>query len=249
MKPILNFAFRCLLLLMLYPLTTTAADLREDMVALDRAFVPAFGVINRTPPQPEEAKRAVSKLGVQWNGFKQKYATAQGGDPQWPSDIEKIDQKIAAAARIVDTGADFPKARDELKVVRQTFIDMRQRLNMPYLLDDVIRFHDPMEAIHLTARGKTGEQLTDADVAKISTLFSEADQRWAKVRSANIDSVIAPSAERREGLNKLMANETRALDVLKQALSSGDREAIAKSAQGLRGPFTALHSSFGAGKK
>ncbi len=248
MKSILTFALRCLLLLMLFPLTSSAADLREDMVALDRTFVPAYGVLNRTPAEPENAKRAMEALNTQWASFRQKYTAAQGGDTQWPSDMAKIDRMMVAASRIVDTGADFPKARDELKGMRQTFLDMRQRLNMPYLLDDVIRFHDPMEAIHLTARGKTGEQLSDADVARISTLFREAEQRWAKVQSATVDSVFAPTAERREILSKLMANESRAVDVLKQALAAGDREAIAKSAQGLRGPFTALHSSFGASK-
>jgi hypothetical protein len=248
MKSVLTFALRCLLLLMLFPLTSSAADLREDMVALDRTFVPAYGVLNRTPAEPENAKSAMEALNTQWASFRQKYMATQGGDTQWPSDMAKIDRMMVAASRIVDTGADFPKARDELKGMRQTFLDMRQRLNMPYLLDDVIRFHDPMEAIHLTARGKTGEQLSDADVARISALFSEAEQRWAKVRSATVDSVFAPTAERGEALNKLMGNESRAVDVLKQALAAGDREAIAKSAQGLRGPFTALHSSFGAGK-
>ena len=247
MKPVLSFACRCLLMLMLFPLTASAADLKKDMVALDRVFVPAYGVLNRTPPQPEAAKRAMAALNMQWAGFKRNYMAAQGGDTQWPSDMAKIDRMMVAASRIVDTGTDFPKARDELKGIRQTFLDMRQRLNMPYLLDDVVRFHDPMEALHLTARGKTGEQLSDADVARITALFSEAEQRWTKVQSAAGDSAFAPTADRREALNKLMANETRALDVLKQALAAGDREAIAKSAQGLRGPFTALHSSFGGG--
>lgn len=248
MKSILTFALRCLLMLMLLPLVAVAADLKEDMVALDRAFVPAYGVLNRAPAEPENAGRAMAALNTQWAGFRQKYAAAQGGDAQWPSDMAKVDRMMITASRIVDTGTDFPKARDELKGMRQTFLDMRQRLNMPYLLDDVVRFHDPMEAIHLTARGKTGEQLSDADVARITALFSEAEQRWTKVLSAAGDAAFAPTAERREALNKLMANETRAVAELKQALSSGDREAIAKSAQGLRGPFTALHSSFGAGK-
>lgn len=245
MKSILTFALRCLLLMLLFPLAASAADLKEDMVALDRAFIPAYGVLNRTPAEPENAKRAMDALNTQWAGFRQKYTAAQGGDTQWPSDMAKIDRMMVAATRIVDTGTDLPKARDELKGMRQTFLDMRQRLNMPYLLDDVVRFHDPMEAIHLTARGKTGEQLSDADVAKITALFSEAEQRWAKVQSAAGDAAFTPTAERREALNKLMANESRALNVLKQALAAGDREAIAKSAQGLRGPFTALHSSFG----
>ena len=248
MKSIFSKTLFCLLAFTLLPCTASAAGLKEDMVALDRTFVPAYGVLNRTPAEPENAKRAMEALNMQWASFRQKYTAAQGGDTQWSSDMAKIDRMMVAASRIVDTGTDFPKARDELKGMRQTFLDMRQRLNMPYLLDDVVRFHDPMEAIHLTARGKSGEQLSDADIARITALFSEAEQRWAKVQSAAGDAAFVPTAERREALIKLMANESRALDVLKQALAAGDREAIAKSAQGLRGPFTALHSSFGAGK-
>lgn len=251
MQSILKSLMRCLFAVAVFallPFAASAAGLKEDMVALDRAFIPAYGVLNRTPAEPENAKRAMDVLNAQWAGFRQHYAAVQGGDAQWPSDMAKIDRMMTTASRIVETGADLPKARDELKAMRQTFLDVRQRLNMPYLLDDVVRFHDPMEALHLTARGKTGEQLSDADVARITALFNEAEQRWAKVLSAAGDAAFVPTAERREALNKLMANESRALDVLKQALASGDREAIAKSAQGLRGPFTALHSSFGAGK-
>lgn len=249
MKSIFKSAIHCLLVFALLPFMASAAGLKEDMVAFDRVFVPAFGVINRTPPQPEDAKRAMKALDAQWVGFKQNYMAAQGGDSQWPSDMAKIDRMMVAASGIVDSGQDLPKARDELKAVRLTFLAMRQRLKMPYLLDDVVRFHDPMEAIHLTARGKTGEQLTDADVARITALFSDAEQRWAKVQSATIDSVFAPTAERRESLIKLMASETSAMNALKQDLAAGDKEAIAKSAQGLRGPFTALHSSFGGARE
>ncbi|MBS1219165.1 MAG: hypothetical protein H6R21_2298 [Proteobacteria bacterium] len=235
----------CLFVFMLLPIAASAAGLKEDMVALDRAFIPAFGIANRTPPQPEEAKRAMDAFSAQWAGFKQQHMATKGGDPQWQSDLEQIDRLIGAADRIIDSGKDFAKAREQLKAVRVAFLELRERMKMPYFLDDVVRFHDPMEAIHLIARGKTGEQLTAADVAKITGTFSEADQRWATVQGAKIDAVFAPTAERRDRLNKLIANETRAMADLQRDLAAGDREAIAKSAQGLRGPFSALYSSFG----
>ena len=56
----------CLFVFMLLPIAASAAGLKEDMVALDRAFIPAFGTLNRTPPQPEDAKRAMAALDAQW---------------------------------------------------------------------------------------------------------------------------------------------------------------------------------------
>lgn len=244
MKCILKNAIRCLLVLALLPFAASAAGLKEDMIALDRAYIPALSITNRIP-QSADTKPAMAAMNVQWASFKQKYMATQGGDKQWQPDMQKIDGLMAAANRIVDSGKDFVKAHEELEGVRLTFLEMRQRAKMSYYLDDLTRFHDPMEEIHLAAKDKSGEQLTDNDLAKIRNHFPEAEKQWARVLAVKIDPGFQPTDEKREQQNKLLASETRAMEALKQALAAGDKAAIAKSAQGLRGPFSQLYGSFG----
>lgn len=226
------------------PAATRTGGLKEDMIALDRAYIPALAITNRNP-QPDEARRAMEALNRQWASFKQKHLMAKGGDRQWKADMEKIDGLIAAANRIVDSGKDLIKAHEELEGVRLTFLAMRERSRMPYYLDDITRFHEPMEEMFLAAKGKTADTLTDADLAKIKATFPVAEKLWAKVKAGQADPAFRLNSEQREELNKLLAAETRALDALKQAIASGDKAAIAKAAQGIRGPYAALYISFG----
>lgn len=244
MKSIIARALSCLFVLVLLPTAASAAGLKEDMVALDRAYIPALAITNRNP-QPDDAKRAMDALNAQWASFKQKHMATKGGNRQWQADMEKIDSLIVAANRIVDSGKDFAKAHDELEGVRLTFLDMRQRTKMPYYLDDLTRFHNSMEEVYLAAKGKSGEQLTDADVAKINGTFPELEKLWMKVQAGKVDPAFRLTTGQSEQVNKLLANETRALDALKQAIAAGDKAAIAKSAQGIRGPYAALYVSFG----
>jgi len=239
MKSILNNVLRCLLVVMLFPVAATAAGLKEDMIALDRAYIPALSITNRTP-QSADAKRSMDAMNVQWASFKQKYMATQGGDKQWQPDMAKIDGYIVAANRIVDSGKDFVKAHEELEGVRLTFLEMRQRAKMPYYLDDLTRFHDPMEEMYLVAKGKSGEQLTDADIAKIKASFPEAEKLWAVVQKAKVDPAFVLTAEQKEQQAKFMVTETSLLNALKQGLAAGDREAIAKNAQAIRRPFPPL---------
>jgi hypothetical protein len=244
MKTFLHLVMRCVFAVALIPFAASAAGLKEDMIALDRAYIPALSITNRNP-QSADTKLAMDTMNVQWASFKRKYAASQGGDKQWQPDMAKIDGFIVAANRIVDSGKDFVKAHEELEGVRLTFLEMRQRAKMPYYLDDLTRFHDPMEEMYLVAKGKTGEQLSDADVAKIKGFFPEAEKLWSVVLKAQVDPAFLLTDAQREQQAKLMESESRMLDALKQGLAANDRAAIAKSAQGIRQPFSQLYVSFG----
>jgi hypothetical protein len=244
MKTFLHFVMRSLLLFALLPFAASAAGLKEDMIALDRAYIPALSITNRTP-QSADTKLAMNLMNAQWAIFKQKYAATQGVDKQWQPDMAKIDGYVVAANRIVDSGKDFVKAHEELEGVRLTFLEMRQRAKMPYYLDDLTRFHDPMEEMYLVAKGKSGEQLSDTDIAKIRSEFPQAERLWAVVQKATVDSAFQLTEGQKGAQAKLMAAETSLLDALKQALSANDRDGIAKNAQALRQPFSQLYVSFG----
>jgi hypothetical protein len=234
---------RAALLGLLWLPLASFAGLKEDMIALDRAYVPALAVT--TEGKLEESQRAMALLNKEWAEFKGKHAASQAGDEQWESDLAKIDDMIAEANKIVAGGVELVKAHEALEGVRFTLLDARARAKMPYFLDALTNYHDPMEAIVLTAKDKTPATFDDAEIVLIRNALPEAEKRWEAVRKTRIDAEYGFSEAQRENLAKLIANETQALETLKQALAGSDKAAVIKAAVGIKPPFAKTFMAFG----
>ncbi len=219
------------------------AGLKEDMVALDRAYIPALAVT--TQGSLPESQRAMEILNKQWAAFKKQHAAAKGGDKQWQKDFAEIDRMIAEANKVVAGGTDIVKAHEALEGVRFTLLAMRARSKMPYYLDALTHFHDPMEAIVLAVKDKKPDTLSDADAAKIKEALPEAEKLWAKVKLSRVDPAFGLSTEQQQNLDKLIANETQALETLRQALAGSDKAALIKAAMAIKPAFAKIYMSFG----
>jgi hypothetical protein len=237
------FANRMLLLAALCLPLTTFAGLVDDMVAFDRAYIPALAVT--TEGKLPESQRAMEQLNKQWASFKQQHTTAQGDDKQWKSDLAKIDRMIGDADVIVAGGVDVVKAHEALEGVRLTMLDMRARIKTPYYLDAVTSFHHPMEEIVLTAKDKSPDTFGDAEIAKIRAALPGAEKRWSAVKAARVEPAFGLNTEQQQNLAKLVANESAALETLKQVLAGNDRAAIIKAALAIKPPFAKIFVSFG----
>jgi hypothetical protein len=219
------------------------AGLKEDMIALDRAYIPAFSVTGQGTI--EESQRAMALLNKQWTDFKQKHAASLPNDKQWPSDLAKIDGLIAQANKVVASGKDLGKARTALEGFRFTMTEVRVRAGMPYFLDALLQFHGPMEAIVRSAKDKTPATLTDADVAQIRSALPDAEKRWGVIAKTRIDAEYGFSEAQRENLAKLIAEETVALETLKSTLAGNDKAAVLKATLAIRPGFGKVQRLFG----
>jgi hypothetical protein len=230
--------------LVLLPFVATAG-LHEDMVALDRAYVPALAVTNQ--PRADTAKRAIDRLRTQWNAFRAAYPVAPAGfdAAAWKRAEAGIEAAIAdAEAKIA--AARLPDAHEALEHVREAQYTLRRGANMPYWLDDLTAFHTVMEKIAGAGAGKTAETLTDADVAAIRAALPEAERTWQQVLARRGDSARYGIAPDRDGaLQKQLDAETQTLAALKAALANGDRGAIAKEAYATKPAFSKLFVMFG----
>jgi hypothetical protein len=227
--------------LLLFPLAAFAG-LKEDMIALDRAYIPALAVTSQGTL--EESQRAMALLNKQWAEFKGKHAN-RPQDKQWQADLTKIDGMIAEANKIVAGGKDLVKAHEVLEGVRFTMLEARTRAQMPYFLDALTNYHDPMEAIVLTAKDKTPANFGDGEIGLIKDSLADAEKRWAVVKQTRIDSEYGFSEAQRETLAKLIANESQALETLKKALAANDKAAVIKAAVAIKPPFAKTFMSFG----
>jgi hypothetical protein len=227
--------------MLLVPLTAFAG-LKEDMIALDRAYIPALAVTSQGTL--EESQRAMALLNKQWADFKAKNGK-RPSDKQWQADLTKIDGMIAEANKIVAGGKDLVKAHEALEDLRFVMAEARKRAKMSYFLDSLTAYHEPMEAIVLSAKDRTPADFGDADIGLIKQSLADAEKRWGAVRKTKIDAEYGFSDAQKETLAKLIASESQALDALKKAIASNDKAAIIKSAVAIKPPFAKAFMIFG----
>jgi hypothetical protein len=223
-----------------------AAGVSEDMVALDRVYVPALVLTNR--PDAEPARRAIAALRAEWNVFRARYAVAPLGYSQaaWDRANATMEAAIVAAEKNAAAGKG-PAAHDDLEAVREAQYTLRRDAGVPYFLDDLTAFHAAMERIASAVGGRNANTLTDGEVAAVRAALPEAERTWAVVvanRAQVARHIEAP--ERVAAAQAQIDAESASLAALRTAVAAGDREGIATSGNALKPGFSKLFSLFGA---
>ncbi len=218
-------------------------NLLADMVTLDRAYIAALALTSQEKLEPSQRSMAI--LVPTWAAFQAKYIGANPADSQWRPDFDAVNGMIGHADEIVRAGSDLLGAHDELEGVRITLMELRERNGLPYFVDHLTRYHEPMEAIVLAGKGKTPETLSAADLDTIRGHLPEAQAIWADVAAAPFDpALFGFSAEKHAALQKQIGMETAALAQLQAALDAGDAPAIIQRSMALKGVFAPLFMMF-----
>ena len=138
------------------------ANIVADSAALDKAYIPALALTNQN--EPEKSKAAMAKLKDAWRVYAATYRAAKPSDRTWRQGFADIDSWLAQADATVTTGTRLADAHDTLEYVRVTLMQLRQKNGIDYFLDHQTAFHEPMEEIVLTVKGKALDTLTPKDV-------------------------------------------------------------------------------------
>jgi hypothetical protein len=153
---------------------------------------------------------------------------------------------VAEAAGIVASDRKVTDAHEALEHVRDVLMKLRQRNRIDYFIDGLTAFHEPMEAIVLAAKDKTGDSLDAADIARIRKALPQAEQAWHRVAAAKLDAndyMLTPAQA--DDARKLMTLENAALSALKDALAASDKARIAQAAVAIKPNFAKLFMIFG----
>lgn len=221
-----------------------AGLLEKDMAAFDKVYIPALALTSQG--NRAIAKKAVDLTQAEWKIFKKKHAPAFNKSKADKADLAKIDQMISDAERTVRLNGKLDDAHEILEGVRNTFLLIRQRNSIDYYIDYTTRFHEPMEAILLTAKGKTPETLTEAMLLKIKDNFKMARQDWENLQKASFDpALFSFSAEKDAQRQGYIKAETEAMSKLEKALEGGDKGEIIKASMGIKSNFVSLFLMFG----
>ncbi|MGW8246791.1 MAG: hypothetical protein ACWGOV_01665 [Acidiferrobacterales bacterium] len=219
------------------------ADIVKDMVHLDQVYIPVLAMTSDEKLQP--ARAAMKSLKPVWQSFNHKYGT-YGDDPNWETDMDKIGARIDAAGKIIARGTRLKDAHEELEHVRMIFLNMRDRNAIDYFIDYLTRFHEPMEEIVLTVKGKTPDKLSASDIDRIKHVLPRAMLLWDATSAAKFDPAVYEfNKKQTEALRGLIKNEQQALANLDDALKANDKKKIIAAGVAIKPNFAKVFKSFG----
>ena len=219
-------------------------DIRQDMVKLDKVYIAALALTSQG--KIAESRKAVGALQKEWQAFKDRRYNGNSQDVQWKKDFDHVNKMVDEALKIAASERKVTEAHEALEHVREVLMKLRQRNRIDYFIDGLTAFHEPMEAIVLAAKDKTGETLAGADIARIRTMLPQAEQAWQRVAAAKLDGddyLLTPAQT--EDARKLMSMERASLAALQDALNAGDKARIAQAAAAIKPNFAKLFMTFG----
>jgi hypothetical protein len=221
-----------------------AGLVEKDMAAFDKVYIPALALTSQT--NKTAAEKAMKLTVEQWAIFKKKHANTFNKNQSDKADLAIIDQLITDAERIVRVNEKTDEAHEILEGVRNTFLKIRERNSIDYYIDYTTKFHEPMEVIVLTAKGKTPETLTETMLLKIKDNFKVAQQDWENLQKASFDpALFSFDAKKDAQRQEYIKAETEAMSRLKSALESSNKGSIIKAAMGIKPNFVNLFLLFG----
>jgi hypothetical protein len=217
-----------------------AADIREDMVTLDRAVIPAL--VLSSDGRADLALKAMRAARSTWTSFKARYYEFKSKDPDLKKDLDRVDALMWEAHTIIDGGRQVALAQEPLERVTVVMANLRRRNGIDHYLDHLTAFRQPLNAIVAAAQSKAP---ADDAVNQIRAAYATASEAWKSVLAAEPSTGYQLTSGEREALQAKVDLETAALAALGKALAGNDRAAIIAAAIAVSQPFTDVYNSFG----
>jgi|GEM_PF-880769 len=218
-------------------------DLLRTMAELDRAYIPALWWTGQQDRQ--RAGAAMNRLNAVWMGIETMLADSSLLDDRSAADLEAVAGSIARASTLVEGDGELHDAHQVLEEIRLRTLELRRRNGLPYFLDRLTEYHEPMEGIVLAAAAAD-----DDAVARIEELLPRARTLWRAAEEHAFDNRVfhlEPHELRRR--ERTMAVTTAALDALEAALQASDegesRTRALEAARAIKPPFARLVLLFG----
>jgi hypothetical protein len=228
--------------------------LESAMIGLEKAYInPLFFTSNQHAPK---AKATMAGFVSTWDAFSAAYRSYRPSERNWVSHFDTVDEAIALAQPIVAwASVNCPTigvcpalvaAHDHLEAVRYAMRDLRMHNGFPkFITDKLTAYHDPMEAVVLTLKGKTVEQVTADDLAFVGENLDEARALWSFVEKTPIDAAAwGFSATQMAAIELRIAAERAALELLASFYDAGDVAGLVANALDLKAKFVPVYTAF-----
>ena len=235
------------LILVLCSLATTAkadSELVKDMIKFDQLYIPVLALTSLGEVQGSRV--AFASLEPVWLAFKNKYYSSSVNDPSWKKDFDKVNGYIKSSKNIRMKGTNLSQAHEQLEHVRVIFMGLRNRNGINYYIDHLTRFHEPMENIVLTVKGKTADTLSNKDVDTIKQTLPGAIDLWHKASDSRFDAnLYGFNKNKVKMLKSTIKKEQTALMHLQQAIKENNKNRIIKTSLAIKPNFAKIFKAFG----
>lgn len=211
------------------------ASLLEEMVVLERAYVPVLALTNQ-PGKNAESAAAMQRFDRAWGAFRT--AAPTRSESSLTGVLDESEKHLAQARRDIGAGQ-LKDAHEALEHLRHAFWKWRAGKGIDYFPDRLTAYHDQMELLADAA-------MHAAERPKLASALQQARARWDEVLRMKFDAPLHGfDAVRQARLSELMAREGQVLTKLEQLGPGGDAAALAAEAKSLKGTFAQIYFLFG----
>lgn len=228
------------------PAAAARSALLDAMVAFDAVYIPALSltqVVQQDAAAAPRALAAMQRLHGRWPALRVALEIRKPAD--WSATFEAVARQIDAADAAVAL-SNWPAAHDALEPVRSMLLKARESAGVDYFPDRLARFHEPMEL--LASAGARGlVPISPPMRSEIERAFAEARAHWR-----GIEQNLPEAADHRMSsprflqFKSALADGSKALTALSDALRGSDDAALLKAARAIKPPFARLYTAFGA---
>ncbi len=253
MKRILGvlLVLACSVLLMAGTAAAKDGALERDMVVLEKTYIPPLFFTSAMNLQASVASMKVFKAS--WAEFSGKYYFYKPDYANWQKYFDEIEWAVQAADDIVQSAVRtgsvtiLPQAHEELEAVRMVMLELRPKNGFPkFITDKLTIFHEPMEHIVLSVKGKTPADIDDALLAELAVTLKHANKAWDDVVKCPFDaSLWALQPVQVVNYYAFQAKESAALENFAAALESGDKARIIQAGMAVKPNFVECYKTFG----
>jgi len=228
--------------------------LESAMIGLEKAYInPLFFTSNQNAPK---SRATMASFVSAWKVFSADYRSYRPNTANWMRHFDTVDEAIALAQPLVDWSAGncptvgvcpaLVTAHDHLEAVRYAMRELRMHNGFPkFITDKLTAYHDPMEAVVLTLKGKTVDQVTVEDLILVGENLEEARALWSLVEKTPIDAAAwGFSATQLAAIELRIASERAILELLASCYDAGDVAGLVANALTLKARFVPVYTSF-----
>lgn len=239
-----------------------------DMVAMEKSYVnPLFYTSNMNPPKAKASYEAFVEV---WDAFYAEYRTYRPSEKNWIARLDAMDAAVKGpkaiilqAAKLFAAGDASCKvatttptvtfacpslvgAHDILEAVRYELWELRDHNGFPrFVTDALTAYHDPMEAIVLTFKGRPLPTISAEELAAVGEYLDEAIYLWTLVEKAPIDADLwGFSDAAMEVIAARKAAEAAMLEKLAAFFDAGDFAGLAANSMALKQAFVPVYTAF-----
>jgi hypothetical protein len=228
--------------------------LESAMIGLEKAYInPLFFTSNMNAPK---SKATMATFVSAWNAFSATYRHYRPSERNWVEHFDTVDEAIARAQPIVSAAVaacpvvgacpSLVTAHDHLEAVRYAMRELRIHNGFPkFITDKLTAYHDPMEAVVLTLKGRSVEQVTAADLAFVGENLEEARALWTLVEKTPIDATAwGFGAAQMAAIDQRISDERAILELLASCYDAGDVAGLVGNALALKAKFVPVYTAF-----